>query len=171
MDPYEVLGLDRNATKEEIKERYESMIEQCTLNQDENTQKKLKIINAAYNMLNTDNIYRDVRMLMGRRNYAGAEAKLNQIKDRNSAEWNYLQGLISVQKGWFETGINYLRRAVELDNNNMEYLSSLNTLQARIIEYATRYATQSNMYNRQPPQNNNMNACGGGNNNGGGGMC
>ena len=135
MDPYEVLGLDRNATKEEIKERYESMIEQCTLNQDENTQKKLKIINAAYNMLNTDNIYRDVRMLMGRRNYAGAEAKLNQIKDRNSAEWNYLQGLISVQKGWFETGINYLRRAVELDNKFIDAYYSMAVIYKNLGEY------------------------------------
>ncbi len=88
------------------------------------------------------------------------------INERDNAEWNYLEGFICVQKGWFETGLNYIKKALELDPGNTEYISSMNTLQARIIEYATKYANQG----VRPAAANNMNACGGGGGNNGG-MC
>ena len=92
---------------------------------------------------------------------------MNLLSDRNSAEWNYLQGFVAVQKGWFESGLNYLKRSVEIDPNNIEYMNSLNTLQARVLDYASRYAQKG----VKPQAQNNMNGCGGGNNGGNGGMC
>lgn len=164
MDPYEILGIDRTALEDEIKEKYRELIEEYTLNQDETTEEKIEILNKAYDLLMNKNIYLEVRRLIEYKNFPIAESKLNMINDRNNAEWNYLEGFICVQKGWFETGLNYIKKALELDPENTEYLSSMNTLQSRIIEYASKYANQG----VRPAAKNNMNACGGGNN---GGMC
>lgn len=164
MDPYEILGIDRTASEDEIKEKYRELIEEYTLNQDETTEEKIEILNKAYDLLMNKNIYLEVRRLIEYKNFPIAESKLNMINDRNNAEWNYLEGFICVQKGWFETGLNYIKKALELDPENTEYLSSMNTLQSRIIEYASKYANQG----VRPAAKNNMNACGGGNN---GGMC
>ena len=89
------------------------------------------------------------------------------INNANSAEWNYLQGFISVQKQWFDSGLNYFKKAAELDPNNVEYLNSLNKLQTRVIDYVTKYSKQN-----VKPNSNNINACGGNDNsNKNGGMC
>ena len=166
LNPYYILGLDDTASEEEIKEKYKSLVEEYTLNQDDTTQQKLEELNRAYDLLiNTKNVYTEIRKLIENKNFPLAESKLNMVNDRNNAEWNYLEGFVCVQKGWFETGLNYIRKALELDPGNTEYMSSMNTLQARILEYATKYANQG----VRPAARNNMNACGGGGNNGG--MC
>ena len=93
--------------------------------------------------------------------------KLNVINNENSAEWNYLKGFIFVQKQWFEGGLNYLKKSVELEPNNVEYLNSLNKLQTRVIDYIEKYGKQN-----VKPNSNNVNACSGGtNSNNNGGMC
>jgi len=168
LDPYQILGIDSNASEEEIQNKYQTLVEEYTKNQDESTQEKIKLLNSAYDILINKDIYKEVRAFIEHKNFAGAEAKLNLLTDRNSAEWNYLQGFIAVQKGWFESGLNYLKIAVELDPNNIEYMNSLNTLQSRVLEYASRYAQRGTT----PAAPNNMNGCGGGNNSSGnGGMC
>ena len=167
MNPYEILGIEENASEDEIKEKYQTLAEEYTLNQDETTQEKLEELNRAYDLLmNSKNIYAEIRKLIEIKNFPLAESKLNMINERDNAEWNYLEGFICVQKGWFETGLNYIKKALELDPGNAEYISSMNTLQARIIEYATKYANQG----VRPAVANNMNACGGGGGNNGG-MC
>lgn len=165
MNPYDILGLDKNASEDEIKERYKNLVEEYTLNQDETTEGKLAELNKAYDLLiNSKDVYGEIRKLIENKKFPVAESKLNMLNERNNAEWNYLEGFVCVQKGWFETGLNYIKKALELDPGNTEYQSSMKTLQARIIEYATKYANQG----VRPAARNNMNACGGGNN---GGMC
>lgn len=166
MNPYEVLEIDETASEEEIKDKYKEMLEQYTLNQDGSTKQKVLAISAAYERIINGNLYKEIRELIDKRNFYEAEAKLNLINNANSAEWNYLQGFISVQKGWFESGLNYLKKAVELEPDNYEYLNSLNKLQARVIDYMKKYNDKN-----VKPNTNNMNACGGDNNNNSGGMC
>ncbi|MFR1906441.1 MAG: DnaJ domain-containing protein [Clostridium neonatale] len=43
MDPYQILGIDSNASEEEIQARYQALIEEYTKNQDETTQEKIKL--------------------------------------------------------------------------------------------------------------------------------
>ncbi|WP_297422268.1 DnaJ domain-containing protein [Clostridium sp.] len=167
MNPYEVLDIDENASEEEIKNKFKDMIEEYTQNQDQNTKQKILTISAAYERIINGNLYKEVRNLIDMKNFSAAEAKLNLINNANSAEWNYLQGFISVQKGWFESGVNYLKKAVELEPDNYEYLNSLNKLQSRVIDYMKNYANKN-----VKPNTNNMNACGGDNSsNNNGGMC
>ena len=165
MNPYEILGIDSSASDEQIQNKYTDLITQYTENQDETTEEKINILNMAYDALINKDIYTEIRAFIDHKNFSQAESKLNLINDKNSAEWNYLQGFISVQKGWFESGISYVRKAVELEPDNLEYMNSLNTLQAKVFDYASRYA-KAGVKQSTP---NSMNGCSGGNN--GGGMC
>ena len=56
MNPYEILGIDKTATDDEIREKYRMLIEEYTLNQDETTQDKIDELNKAYDMLINKNI-------------------------------------------------------------------------------------------------------------------
>ena len=143
------------------------MFEEYTKHQDDMTKQKVQTLKAAYDLIVNGNTYKEIRGLIEKNNFSEAEIKLNVINNANSAEWNYLQGFIAVQKEWFESGLNYLKKSVELDPSNVEYLNSLNKLQTRVIDSVTKYAKQN-----VKPNSNNINACGGGNNSSGnGGMC
>ena len=167
MDPYEVLSIEKTASEEEIKNKFKDMLEEYTEIQDEMTKQKIQKLKAAYDLLINGDLYKEIRTLIEKNNFIEAEMKLNVINNANSAEWNYLQGFISVQKQWFESGLNYLKKSVELEPNNLEYLNSLNKLQTRVIDSVTKYAKQN-----IKPNSNNINACGGGNDsNKNGGMC
>jgi len=167
LNPYEVLDIEKTASEEEIKNKFKDMLEEYIQNQDETTKQKVLTLSAAYEMIINGDLYEEIRDLIDNKNFLEAEAKLNLINNANSAEYNYLQGFISVQKGWFETGLNYLKKSVELEPNNVEYLTSLNKLQTRVIDYVTKYEKQS-----VKPNSNNVNACSGDNNNRkNGGMC
>jgi len=169
LDPYEILCIDKTASDEEIKSKFNDLIEKYTTTQDESTKPKIQALNAAYDLVINGNMYKEIRGLIESNNFTEAEGKLNIINNINSAEWNYLQGFLAVQKGWFENGLNYLKKSVELEPNNVEYLNSLNKLQTRVIDYAKKYSQQN-----AKPNSNNINPCGGdGDNNSSknGGMC
>lgn len=164
MDPYEVLGIENTASEEEIKNRYKNIIEEYSQSQDDNIDMKIKMLKTAYEFVINEYYYKQVRQFIQNKNFIDAEGKLNLLNNLNSAEWNYLKGFISVQKGWFESGLNFIKKATELEPDNIEYLNSLNQLQSRIIEYMKIYSSK-----KVQPNNNSMNACNGENNNGG--MC
>ncbi len=166
MDPYKVLDVDDTASEEEIKDKFKHMVEEYSQSQDEETKQKISVLSAAYEKIINGNLYKEIRDLIDNKNFAEAEAKLNLINNANSAEWNYLQGFISVQKGWFDSGLNYLKKSVQLEPDNYEYLNSLNKLQSRVIDYMKKYSNK-----KVKPNSNNMNACGGDNSNNNGGMC
>ncbi|MCE5220573.1 MAG: J domain-containing protein [Clostridium sp.] len=167
MDPYEVLCIEKTASEEEIKNKFKDMIEEYTKTQDKMAKQKIQTLKVAYDLLINGNSYKEIRELIEKNNFIDAEVRLNVIDNANSAEWNYLQGFLAVQKEWYDSGLNYLKKSVELDPNNVEYLNSLNKLQTRVIDYVTKYAKQN-----VKPNSNNINACGGGNNSSGnGGMC
>lgn len=166
MDPYETLGIEKNASEEEIKNKYKEIIDEYTQNQDETTKQKIQMLRTSYDLIINGELYKEIRELIENKNFLDAETKLNIINNTNSAEWNYLKGFVLVQKGWFDSALNYLRKSAELEPTNVEYLDSLNKLQSRVIEYVKKYS-QKNIN----PSTNNMNACGGGNSGNNGGMC
>lgn len=173
MDPYKVLGLQDNASEEEIKRAYKNIVSQYSLNKYQNTTNEplakeiLSDANVSYELLVNGNIYKEIRALIDNKNFIVAETKLNLIVDKNSPEWNYLSGFVFLSKGWFDSAIMHLTTAIELNPDNPEYLDSLNTLRSRASEF-TNYYKQKNVQ----PDTNIMNACGGGDAPGGsGGMC
>lgn len=166
MDPYEALGIERTASEEEIKNKFKEIIEEYTHNQDDTSKQKIQTLRTAYDLIINEELYKEIRTLIDNNNFLDAETKLNILNNINSAEWNYLKGFVLVQKGWYESGLNYLTKAAELEPDNIEYLNGLNKLQARVIDYIKKYS-QKNVQ----PNSNNVNACGGNNNGSSGGTC
>ncbi|MGL5245099.1 MAG: J domain-containing protein [Sarcina sp.] len=154
MNPYEILGVKPNATKEEIKAAYRKLAKQYHPDQYENNPlkdlaaEKMIAINEAYDLLikdnkenvnsSNENIFQDIRNDISMRNFQVAENKLNSLTNRN-AEWNFLYGIIMINKGWYDSGLNYLQLACSLDPNNLEYRQTLNNLKSRTEEYSKGY--------------------------------
>ena len=139
-------------------------------------QEKLAEINEAYNMLsngsgsssnysnnsysnsysgssnsysNNNNYASDLsnaRMCIQRRDIRGAEAILSRIADRN-AEWYYLTGIVHMNKGWYDSALQNIRTAANMDPNNFEYRQTLNKLQSRTRSYGNPYRTTQNTSN------------------------
>lgn len=130
---------------------------------------KLKEINAAYDMLtknptqsnsysnsssssyNNSNSYSNssyytpsyqgARMLIQQRKFNEAEKMLSGLPQ--NAEWNYLMGLICINRGFYDRGITYIQRAVNMEPNNMEYSSTLNSMHNRNSSYRNVYTGSS----------------------------
>lgn len=173
MDPYKVLGITPDSSKDEIKQAYKSILDEYNPNNSDFNSRPLaeEVIseaNIAYDVLVNGAIYKEIRNLIDNNNISLAESKLNLLDLKDSAEWNYLRGFVYFKKGWFDSGVQHIVTANELDPNNDEYARTLNTLKARANEIINYYKKT----NTQPQPQNNMNACGGGNMGGGsGGMC
>lgn len=168
MNPYEVLGVKPGASQDEIKSAYRKLVKQYHPDKYVNNplqdlaKEKLTEINKAYEMLtnnnsgsynsssnNSSNNYNNsannysqdlsqARMYIQRRNISAAENILNRVSDRN-AEWNYLMGVVHINKGWYDSGRQYLVKATQMDPNNFEYRQTLQQLQARSTNYGNPY--------------------------------
>ena len=64
-----------------------------------------------------------VRRLISMGVYSQAAAMLQSLPQ--TAEWYYLSGLINLRRGWTTQGIEYLRKACEMDPDNVEYRDQL----------------------------------------------
>ncbi len=161
MDPYEVLGVARDADEETIKKAYRSLIKKYHPDKYVNSpladmaMEKTKEINKAYDMITGKNetqqgynpygnyggytyragadSYANVRALLTMNRTVEAEAMLNRLQ--KNAEWYYLMGVICLRKGWYDQGVTNLRRATELDPNNIEYRSALDNILRRNTTY------------------------------------
>ena len=70
--------------------------------------------------------FETVRRLIAARRIFEAENMLNNLP--RDAQWYYLMGLVYVNKGWYNQGIEYIKRAVQMDPENLEYRSALNNI-------------------------------------------
>ena len=164
MNPYKVLGIRPNASLEEIKDAYESLANTYSINdfngspEEPLAEDKLSEINEAYTILNNNFRYKNIRNLIENKQFLSAETELNLISDKNSPEWNYLQGFVLLKKGWFQAGVNHLKTAAELNPSNEEYQEALMVLVKKVRKMKANYA-RTMQYNSA---NNNNNMCGGG---------
>ena len=128
MDPYKVLGVDRNASDDEVKKAYRELVKKYHPDKyadndlKDLASEKLKEINAAYadiqkmrqnggsssgytsgtygSSYSTDPKYQDVRNRINRGDIDGAQSILNSMTNRD-AEWNYLMGVIMMRRGYW----------------------------------------------------------------------
>ncbi|GAA0179647.1 DnaJ domain-containing protein [Clostridium sediminicola] len=166
INPYEVIGVKENATIDEIKKAYRQQARKYHPDQyGDNPLKnlaedKMKELNEAYDYLmknqaskgSSNNYssnnnsqsgydYNRIRMDIRSGNLAGAEATLNNIKIHD-AEWNYLMGLIYIQKGWQDAGFKYVSTAARMAPSNQEYRDTLNFINKRNTNYRQQYYGQ-----------------------------
>lgn len=172
-NPYEVLGIKEGSSKEEIKKAYRELAKKYHPDQYGNNplkdlaEEKMRELNEAYDYLmkNTDNSsssysstsyssnsyndsnnymdYQSIRMDIQNGNLSTAEEKLSRTSTRN-AEWNFLMGVISLNKGWYDAANNYIRTACNMDPNNMEYRDAFNRINNMNRSYRQPYYNNRN---------------------------
>lgn len=155
-DPYEVLEINRGASREEIQKAYRRLVKKYHPDQYRDhplaklAEEKMAEINEAYEYLmknggtaggyrsdeqyqsqssyyNQDDLFRQVRININRGNLNAAEQLLDQSSNR-SAEWYFLKGIIFQKKGWYSQALSHLQTAVNMDPGNSEYQNALYAL-------------------------------------------
>lgn len=152
-NPYEVLGVKENASKDEIKRSYRELAKKYHPDQyganplKDLAEDKMRELNEAYDYLmkNTpesssfssqesyrggNSNYQSIRVDIQRGNFAAAESKLMSMNVRD-AEWHYLSGIINQSKGWYDAAYNNLSTACRLDPSNMEYREAFSRMNHR----------------------------------------
>ncbi|WP_293756696.1 J domain-containing protein [Vallitalea sp.] len=176
-DPYEVLGIERGASKDEIKKAYRELAKKYHPDRyadnplNDLAEEKFREVQEAYESLMNNNDYTsssysssnsssgytsseymNVRSYIQVRRFQDAMNMLNAMSDKN-AEWYYLMSICLVGTGYTNQGFEYARTAVNMAPNNIEYRNHLTRLQ----NVQNGYNTRAYQYNRG---NNNSDACG-----------
>ena len=141
-DAYEVLGVSRTATDDEIKEAYRALArkyhpDSYTDNPlSDLAKEKMQEINEAYDAIirerrggagqtagaGASGPFSDVRAMINAGRMAEAETLLDGIPaTQRGAEWYYLKSRVLCAKGWFDEGYNYASTACGMAPNNAEY--------------------------------------------------
>lgn len=167
-NPYEVLGVSPNASKEDVEKAYRKLIREYHPDQygdnplKKLAEEKLQEVNEAYDKIksnssynsynntnssntytnNNNNEFTQVRFAIQNGNIAQAEAMLNNITNRN-AEWNFLMGMVHSRRNWNDSAYNYFRTACSMDPYNREYSSMLNAMNRQNQQYRN-YNTYGN---------------------------
>lgn len=164
-DPYEVLGVSKDATPEEIKKAYRKLAKQYHPDNYVNNPladlaaEKFKEINEAYEQLSGNQQsshtgdyhqntsggagnFAQIRNLINMQRLEEAEALLDQMGNR-TAEWFFLKGTIFMRRGWHTQGLNFIQQAVNMDPRNIEYRTVLN----QYINQTGQYRNMGNMGN------------------------
>ena len=148
-NPYEYLGVSRNATEKDIMDAYRRIAGEITnspIPDSEKTQRMNELNNAYDTILNdlrgTTNYagnqnnnyngnsqFSDVRACINSGRLDDAETILNGVPSYMiSAEWHYLKGVIHQRRGWLNEAYNCYQTACSLDPSNQEYRAAFNSL-------------------------------------------
>lgn len=155
-DPYSVLGVNQNASDDEVKKAYRELARKYHPDNYQNNpladlaEEKMKEINEAYDTITKqrsggysgspsggyggyqrtsgDPIYARVRNLINAGDLGQAEQLLYGVGQKDG-EWYFLSGSIAYRKGWLDEAMQNYTRAVQMDPNNMEYRQALSVMQ------------------------------------------
>ena len=176
-DPYQVLGVQRTATDDEIKKAYRELARKYhpdNYQQDPNLAElageKMKEINEAYDRIlnersgkgssysssgagygqstSTDPRFNEIRSLINQRRYSEAEMRLDSMSATDrGAEWNFLKACVLVQRGHFFDAQKHIETACYMDPGNAEYQSVRAQMQRQSSAYGRGYNTPYNTAN------------------------
>ena len=148
-DPYGVLGVDKNATDEEIKEAYRKLARKYHPdNYGDNpladlAEEKMQEINAAYDAIvnmrkgrktsstsdyeATATDFPEIRNLIRQGRIEQALELLDGVPPhQRNAEWYFLNGTVLYRRGWFDQAYTSFTTASRMDPSNMEYRNAVN---------------------------------------------
>ncbi|NLO40329.1 MAG: molecular chaperone DnaJ, partial [Ruminiclostridium sp.] len=78
-----------------------------------------------------------------------AQQMLDSIQNKG-AQWNYLQGLLFLRRGWYDRANVLLRKAVDMEPNNMEYRDTLSRVNNQYKGYQHNPQFYRGGYRRDP---------------------
>lgn len=128
-NPYRILGISENATDEEVKDAYKTLLQMYT----GNTEKTAEITEAFDYIMNSRrgsfeqfaaDGFVEVRHQLQNGNYNDADALLDNITER-PAEWYFLKGSVCYAKGWLDEAFLHFTQANKMEPYNQEYASAL----------------------------------------------
>lgn len=159
-DPYKVLGVSRNATDEEIKNAYRALARKYHPdNYADNplsdlAGEKMQEINDAYDAIMNErrgggnagksggpSSFPEILSLINSGRFEQAQELLDgvPVSSRN-AEWYFLNGKVSYNRGWFEQAYTSFATAVRMEPSNNEYRRSMNNAQRQCSgQYSNPY--------------------------------
>ncbi len=172
-DPYKVLGVSRDATDDEIKKAYRELARKYHPDNYQGSdladlvEEKMKQINEAYDQIQkeragggtynsgynaggyynsgaADARFTEIRTLIQNGRYSDAELRLDSMSaaDRN-AEWNYLKGIVLIQRNNLFDAQRYVETACYMDPSNAEYRALKNQMSRAANAYGRGYATNN----------------------------
>jgi len=166
-DPYSILGVDKNASEEEIKNAYRELARKYHPdNYADNplsdlAGEKMKEINEAYDAIinsrrsgkkqgsgfNTsgssgNTSFPEVRQLINQGRLEQAQEVLDGVPPQSrDAEWYFLNGTVLYRRGWFDQAYTSFATASRMDPSNMEYRNALNMAQRQTGRQYNPYNT------------------------------
>jgi len=168
LNPYRVLGVNENATDDEIKSAYRKLVKKYHPDQyadnplGDLASEKLKEVNQAYDMIrrqrgmggnganagqgrqyggaNSSSIpdFNRARQLIQAGDLNAAESLLDSL-DRRPAEWHYLKGVVLLRKGWYSGAQQHFQTACSMEPGNQEYRNAFNTVNNATSGYRSYY--------------------------------
>ena len=151
-DPYQTLGVSRNATDEQIKQAYKELARKYHPDNYANNplsdlaESKMKEINEAYDAIikerkggantgaggsysNPNGEFNDIRMMINQNRLEQAQELLDGVAiNKRTAEWYFLNGTVLYKRGWFDDAYTSFSTACRMAPNNMEYRAMLDRL-------------------------------------------
>ena len=163
-NPYEILGVSKNATDEEIKKAYRELARKYHPdNYGDNplsdlAEEKMQEINQAYdaimntrkggkgaddNYSNTESAFPEIRNLIKQSRLEEAQELLDGVPPHTrNAEWYFLNGTVLYRRGWFYQAYTSFATAARMDPTNAEYRNALNNAQRQSkVQYNNPYRT------------------------------
>lgn len=162
-NPYEVLGVSKNASMEEITEKYQQLKTEygearfSTGEEGNAAARKLTELEAAFADIRSERSYQEAASQNANSSgdFAGVEAAiragdlekaqmlLDVVTDR-TAEWHYLQSYVYYRKNWMNESKKQLEIAVSMDGANPKYQKALQDLNRKMQADQQRVFTSGN---------------------------